>query len=187
MYNRMLVPPEFVVPDGLACGSYHLRMLSITDVEKDFEAVMASRERLAGLLDPESSWPQGLTPAEDLIDLAWHQREFTLRHSFAYTVMALDESLCLGCVYIFPSNAPAFDAAAFYWVRSGADAAARDADLGARFRSWLQIDWPFNAVAFPGRSISWAEWKHLQPTPYVSSKRRKPAPGPIAKEQVGTP
>ena len=161
MYHRALVPPEFVVPDGLACGTYHLRMLSIHDVTKDFEAVIASRERVAGLLDPESSWPQGLTPEEDLIDLAWHQREFTLRHSFAYTVMAIDESRCLGCVYIFPSNAPAFDAAAFYWVRSGADAEAHDADLGARFQangckrfqSAHERLRPGNATALKGHSL----------------------------------
>lgn len=186
MYHRALVPPEFIVPDGLACGSYHLRMLSIIDVDKDFEAVIASRDRVSGLLDPESSWPQGLTPEEDLIDLAWHQREFTLRHSFAYTVMATDESQCLGCVYIFPSNAPAFDAAAFYWVRSGADAEARDADLGARLRSWLQSDWPFNVVAFPGRGVSWADWIHLQPLALNRGKRQKPSQKATTTERVGT-
>lgn len=180
MYNRTLVPPEFIVPDGLACGTYHLRMLTIRYVDKDFEAVMASRERIAGLLDPESSWPQGLTREEDLIDLAWHQREFTLRHSFAYTVMAPDESQCLGCAYIFPSNAPAFDAAAFYWVRAGTGADARDADLGDRFRGWLRTEWPFHAVAFPGRSIPWAEWKRLQPPPMARGTKRMPAQSPLS-------
>ena len=23
---------------------------------------------------------------------------------------------------------------------------------------WLKKDWPFSKVAFPGRSISWADW-----------------------------
>ncbi|MDX2307165.1 MAG: hypothetical protein NW216_02895 [Hyphomicrobium sp.] len=159
MYNRPLVPPDFLVPDRLDCGTFHLRMLAIGDFEKDYAAVMASAERLTGLLDPDSPWPAGLTLEEDMIDLAWHQREFTLRHSFAYTVMSNDGIDCLGCCYIFPSNVPAYDATAFYWVREGSDALERDRDLGNVLRNWLKDVWPFRAVAFPGRDITWPVWR----------------------------
>jgi hypothetical protein len=171
MYNSPLVRPDFVIPDQLDGDDYVLRMLSIDDVEKDFEAVMASAGRLRGLLDPGSTWPDGLTLKEDLIDLAWHHREFTLRRSFAYTVMSKDESRCLGCCYIFPSRVTAYDAAAFYWVRSGPDAERRDAELGTRLRNWLRAAWPFETVAFPGRDIPWTEWGLLQPP-------NGPNPGP---------
>ena len=162
MYNRPLVPPDFVVPDRLDGQGHILRMLSIDDVEKDFEAVMASAGRLRGLLDPSSTWPDGLTLKEDLIDLGWHQREFTLRHSFAYTVMSDDERRCLGCCYIFPSNAQGYDAVVFYWVRAGADAENRDAELGARLRAWLDCVWPFKRIGFPGRDMPWSEWAAVQ-------------------------
>jgi hypothetical protein len=162
MYNRPLVPANFVVPERLDCGSYHLRMLSTLDVDKDYEAVMDSRDRLKGLLDPDSPWPEGTSKDEDLIDLAWHQREFTIRHSFAYTVMAADESRCLGCVYIFPSNVKGYEATVFYWVRSGPDVTARDSDLGTRVRTWLREVWPFRQVAFPGRDVDWATWRKLE-------------------------
>lgn len=122
---------------------------------------MASSSRLRGLFGPESEWPIGLTAREDLIDLAWHEREFTLRRSFAYTMMSADESRCLGCCYIFPTVTDAFDAAAFYWVREGSDAAARDLELGERMRAWLREIWPFQRVAFPGREQSWEEWRRL--------------------------
>ena len=161
MYDQPMVPADFVVPERLDCGTYHLRMLSIEDVEKDYEAVMASRERLTGLLDPDSTWPEGLTLKDDMIDLAWHQREFTLRHSFAYTVMSADESKCVGCVYFFPCNAEGYDAAAYYWVRAGENAAARDAALGAQISDWLNAAWPFKSVAFPGRQLSWPQWRAL--------------------------
>jgi hypothetical protein len=157
-----MVPVDFTVPEKLDCGSYHLRMLSIDDVAKDFEAVVASRDRLIGLLDPGSSWPDGLTLNEDLIDLAWHQREFTLRHSFAYTVMSADETRCLGCTYIFPSNAAGYDAVVYYWVRTGVDAQTRDDALGVQVRQWLAVSWPFKSIAFPGRDISWPDWNLLQ-------------------------
>lgn len=155
MYNQPLVPPGFHVPERLTGNGYYLRMLSIDDVEKDFEAVMESAGRLKGLLDPESSWPEGLTKKEDMIDLAWHQREFTLRHSFAYTVMSADESKCLGCMYIFPSKNAAFDAAVFYWAREASNANAIDQELGILIRTWLAEVWPFKAVAFPGRDTPW--------------------------------
>jgi hypothetical protein len=151
MYNRLLVPKDFAVPDGLDCGSYKLRMLSADDVDMDFEAVVASTARLRGLFGPDTTWPEGVTRRENLVDLGWHEREFTLRHSFAYTAVSKDGSRCVGCVYIFPSTKPGYDAVAFYWVRSGPDADARDQDLGARFRAWLQTSWPFQRIAFPGR------------------------------------
>jgi hypothetical protein len=161
MYGRALVPDDFEVPKRLEGPGWHLRMLSVDDLDKDFEAVVESADRLRGLFGPESMWPDGVTLAEDLIDLAWHQREFTIRHSFAYTVMAADESRCLGCMYIFPSERRGYDAKVFYWVRSGPVAEARDAELGQQVRDWLAARWPFAAVAYPGRDQPWEVWQGL--------------------------
>lgn len=159
MYNRPLVPIDFVVPDRLQGNEYYLRMLSVDDLDRDLEAVVESADRLKGLFDPDSPWPEGLTKKEDLIDLAWHQREFTIRHSFAYTVVSNDDARCLGCMYIFPSANPNFDAAVYYWVRSGADADSRDAELGGMIRDWLRAAWPFKRVAYPGREQNRADFK----------------------------
>ncbi len=155
MYKQPLVPAGFHVPERLDGNGFHLRMLSIDDVDKDFEAVIESADRLKGLLDPQSPWPQALTKKEDMIDLAWHQREFTLRYSFAYTVMSSGEHKCLGCVYIFPSKAASFEAAVFYWVREGDNADAFDKELGNLILQWIIEFWPFKAVAFPGRTEPW--------------------------------
>lgn len=38
------------------------------------------------------------------------------------------------------------------------DAAAR---LAAEFRTWVQEAWPFQQVAFPGRSSAWDDWLAL--------------------------
>jgi hypothetical protein len=153
MYRRPLVPSDFIVPTGFRHKAFAARMLSMRDLIADYDAVMSSEGDLIGLLDPDSDWPRGLTLEEDLIDLGWHQREFTLRHSFAYTVVEPDESLCLGCCYICPSDLPGFDAAAFYWVRSS----HKDLEeaLNASFRSFLVEEWPFSHVAFPGRDQPW--------------------------------
>ena len=73
-------------------------MLTVNDLVRDYDAVMSSVDHLRSTYsqDSGSDWPAGLTLEEDLVDLGWHQREFTLRISFAYTMMAPDESRCLG-------------------------------------------------------------------------------------------
>jgi hypothetical protein len=158
MYARPLVPEGFHVPPRLDGDGFHLRMLSVHDVVKDYAAVMESEARLIRFMNPHGTWPRDLTIEENLIDLGWHQREFTLRHSFAYTVMNDDESRCLGCCYIYPSDRPGYDAMAYYWAREAEYRDGFDTVLGEAFRRFLGKDWPFQRVAFPGRDIPWQEW-----------------------------
>ena len=160
-YWRRLVPDDFQVPDRLDADGFHLRMLTVNDLVKDYDAVMSSEARLKGSMSPDSEWPEGLTIEDDLVDLGWHQREFRQRRSFAYTVMSPDESVCLGCCYIYPSDKGGFDAKAFWWVRSSTLADGLDDRLGAAFRAWLRDHWPFKRVAFPGRDIAWNGWQKL--------------------------
>lgn len=149
MYKRPLIP-GFTPPARYDGAGFHLRMLTIHDVVKDFDAVMAAGDRLKGAMEPGSTWPDGLTLEENLIDLAWHQREFTIGHSFAYTVMNSAETRCLGCGYINPPDVPGHDAVAFYWARDP----AFDVTLGQAFRA-LVAQFPLTRVAFPGRDQPW--------------------------------
>jgi hypothetical protein len=158
MYSRPLVPATFAVPQRLDGDGFILRTLTVNNVVKDYDAVMTSADRLVGMLSPTSSWPRGLTLEDDLIDLGWHQREFAMRHSFAYTVMSPDEAECLGCCYIVPSDKAGYDAAAFYWARTSVIASGFEDRLGAAFRAWIAKDWPFGRVAYPGRDIPWNDW-----------------------------
>lgn len=155
----MLLPSEFVTPAGLETDEFRLRMLTIHDLVKDYEAVMTSREHLQGIFGPKSSWPRAdLSLEQDLIDLGWHQKEFQNRTSFAYTVMSLDESCCLGCVYLYPTAPVDYDAQVILWVRQSELSNGLEARLMAAVKEWIAQDWPFAKVAFPGRDISWAEW-----------------------------
>ena len=112
---------------------------------------MSSVEHLRGLMD-DSGWPEGLTIKENLIDLGWHEREFTLRHSFAYTVLSLDETVCLGCCYIYPDDISLDKINAFYWIREKYLKDGYEDELGMVFRKWLENDWPFKSLSFPGRN-----------------------------------
>lgn len=171
MLAPALVDPSFPVPDQIASDAFRLRMLTIHDLIKDYDAVMSSIERLTTVFGDESGWPRNLTLEQDLIDLAWHHKEFQRRTSFAYTVMSLDEQVCLGCVYIMPperghrdasaSEATGYDAAVYLWVRDSAYETGMDSLLFEFTKQWIATAWPFQCVAYPGRDIPWDEWKTL--------------------------
>ena len=158
--KRHFVPTEFAVPSELSTANFTLRMLSIDDVEKDYEAVTSSAERLSRVW-PDSSWPAGLTLRQNLIDLGWHENEFQNRSSFAYTMVAPDESQVLGCVNFYPTKKAGYDTEVFLWVREGEVANDLDQALFEVVHQWLASDWPFENPAYPGRTISWEHWDAL--------------------------
>ena len=120
-------------------------MLSVDDVVKDFDAI-CDRVDHEGQPQP----PFVPTVAENLVDLGWHQKEFELRRSFAYTVVAPDESQVLGCVYLNPSET--HDVRVRMWVRRGAWAAGLDQLLEAAVREWVDREWPFQGVDWADRA-----------------------------------
>jgi hypothetical protein len=147
-----LIPDDFAVPAGLDHEQFRLRMLAASDVEADYEAVMASQTRLRA--GSPHGWPrEGFTLEENLADLVRHEQEFHDRVAFAYTMVSPDESKVLGCVYINPpepasdSAADGHDAQAYMWVR---DEYHPDltGTLFVAVQDWLDRDWPFQAVRY---------------------------------------
>ena len=139
-----LVADDFDVPAGLEHERFRLRMLTVDDVAKDFDAISARVDHLGA--------PQPMfvpTIAKNLVDLGWHQKEFELRRSFAYTVVAPDESAVLGCVYLYPSET--HDARVRLWVRKSAWDDGLDPVLEAAVREWVASRWPFERVTFEVR------------------------------------
>ena len=158
--RALFVPKSFFVPSELSTANFTLRMLSVDDVEKDFEAVISSAARLSKVW-PDSGWPAGLTLKQNRIDLGWHEKEFQNRTSFAYTVVAPDESEVLGCVYFYPTDKAGYDAEVFLWVRESEAATDLDGELFEVVQHWLASEWPFENPAYPGRTISWEQWDSL--------------------------
>jgi len=156
-----LVADDFDVPENLETSEFRLRMLTVHDLIKDYDAVMSSADHLKSVW-PESAWPEGLTLEQNLIDLGWHQKEFQNRSSFAYTMLNLDESTVMGCVYIDPTEAQGYDAEVYLWVRASELQSGLDARLFATVKKWLVNQWPFENPAFPGREIDWKVWEALR-------------------------
>jgi len=153
------VPEEFMVPE-LETEEFRLRTLTIHDVVKDYDAVMTSVDHLKTIW-PGSTWPEGLTFEQDLIDLGWHQKEFQMRTSFAYTVVNPSESLVLGCVYINPTSKRGHDAVVYLWARQSELAGGLETRLFASVKKWIAREWPFKKVAFPGRDMEWEVWRAI--------------------------
>jgi hypothetical protein len=139
-----LVADDFEVPAGLEHERFRLRMLTVDDVEKDFDAINARVDHLGAPRPPFVD-----TIRLNLVDLGWHQKEFELRRSFAYTVVAPDESEVLGCVYLNPSET--HDAEVRLWVTKSAWEDGLDPVLEAAVRDWVATRWPFERVAFGER------------------------------------
>jgi hypothetical protein len=169
-----LVPPDFVVPASKENEHFRLRMLTVNDVVKDYDAVMSSSKELQEMFPAWAGWPKGLTLEQDLIDLGWHQAEFQMRSSFTYTVVSLDESEIIGCVYILPfymsdfdigtpkKNNGNFDAVIYMWIRTSSLEGGMDTFLFDNVKKWINTEWPFKNVAYPGREISWDKWATLK-------------------------
>jgi hypothetical protein len=156
------VPADFNIPVKLQTEKFRLRMLTVNDLVKDYDAVMTSLDHLKGVFGPSSQWPsKELTLEQDLIDLGWHQKEFQRRSSFAFTVMNIEESKCLGCVYIDPTLKTGYDVEIYLWVRESEIKNGLDSILYDAVKKWIAEEWPFKKAAYPGREIDWKEWESL--------------------------
>lgn len=157
-----LVPADFNVPTVFENQHLRIRTLTVNDVVKDYDAVMSSIDHLQGVFGPNSTWPSpDLSFEQNLIDLGWHQKEFQIRSSFAFTVVTLDEERVIGCVYIFPTGKGDFDASITMWVRADVVKDGYDSILFNTVKDWVSADWPFKNPAYPGRTITWEKWSLL--------------------------
>jgi len=142
-----LVPESFQVPEQLRHPKFVIRKLCARDVYLDYIAVMSSINIIRQTRGGE--WPTSdLTFEDDWIDLAWHQREFEHRSSFAYTVMHPNETECLGCLYLYPAGfrfaaSDECDVDVSFWVTQKAYDQGLYPELYATLKNWLTQAWPF--------------------------------------------
>ncbi|NHC47118.1 GNAT family N-acetyltransferase [Motilibacter aurantiacus] len=156
------LPRDFRLPLPVEHERFTLRHITVHDVIRDYDAVMSSRERLWAQFGEVWGWPaEGLTIEQDLIDLAWHQKEGDLRRAFNLALLSPDGSQLLGCVYVDPPEKAGADADVAFWVRASEAGTGLEAELEAFVRRWLAEEWPFGTVRYPGRDLTWAEWEAL--------------------------
>ena len=158
---KEFVPKDFVIPKSLKSNLFLLEVLSPEVAEIDYDAVMSSRVRLRSVFGKSTEWPSDNLSLEDNInDLEKHKKEFEERVAFAYTVLDLSRENCLGCVYIDPGKKSNFDCEIYLWVRDSH--INLDSELYNTVKFWIESNWPFKQIVFPGREISWDKWNELQ-------------------------
>ena len=148
------VPDTFRVPTALITQQFVLKPLKEIHAELDYRAVMSSVEHLTGVIG-RNDWPGDLTLEEDRYALAGHEWEFENRTGFVYTVMNRAESEVIGCVYIYPSRLDDFDSEIVLWVTEKEFKLGMDEILFNTVLEWIDQEWPFEHIIFPGREIKW--------------------------------
>lgn len=142
-WKRMKPHPSFVdwnIPIEHRLGLVVLKALTTKDLDRDYTAVMQSAAEIRAA-NPNSNWPpDGLTREQNLIDLAWHQKEFEARRSFAW-VIEDEKGAYAGCAYVSPSINGEKTADVVWWWRTGASVERQH--FRNLFLEWLAgTDWP---------------------------------------------
>lgn len=151
------------VPAELGTSEFVLRPVTGDDAAMDHAAVMETREDLR--LWEQSSWPEDDFTVEanrkDLVDL---EQRHTAGRADAYTVLDPLGSACLGCVYVFPTDAtflakamvtPAgadvwadVQAVVYFWARRSRMETGLDGRLLDALRAWFAEAWKLERTVF---------------------------------------
>ena len=154
-----LIPASFNPPTRIETPGFTLVPLSPAVVKVDYDAYMSSVEHLQKTFTRSTDWPHaGISDADAMLDMQTEEGRFKARKSFAYSVLTPDGSRERGSVYVSPSPVAGYDAVVRMWVTEAEYDAGFDAELYKWVANWVQKDWPFRNVAYPGRSIDWATW-----------------------------
>ncbi|MEX2301947.1 MAG: hypothetical protein WD733_13480 [Bryobacterales bacterium] len=156
------IPQDFEPPVSAEGDGFILKPLGPDVMQADYDAYMSSIEHLQKTFTRTDKWPrEGLTIDDAAEDMANEKRRFDARESFAYAVLTVDGSRERGCVYVRPAGKPGYDAAVQLWVTKAEFDDGFDELLYSWTIEWIDSEWPFETVAYPGRNISWAEWEAL--------------------------
>lgn len=151
------------VPPELRTDEFFLRPIVVGDTEKDYAAVMETREPLR--LWRQSTWPEDeFTVEENRKDVLDMEERHAAHRAFNYTVLDPAGTRCVGCVYVFPTSATFLakatvtpvaddswadvDAVVFFWARLPEMEKGMDERLLAALRTWFRDEWKFSKTAY---------------------------------------
>jgi hypothetical protein len=156
------VPAGFNPPAEFRSASFKLVPLGPALAKQDYDAYMSSIEHLQKTFSGNDRWPTAkLTMEDQAKDMAGEKSRFDSRKSFTYSVLTLDGSKELGCVYISPSRKQGYDAMVRIWVTKDQFDKGFEATLIPEVKTWLAGVWPFPRIAWPKREIAIEEWNAL--------------------------
>ncbi|MEM6487815.1 MAG: hypothetical protein AAF677_06005 [Pseudomonadota bacterium] len=126
---------DWEIPRRARLNGFLLTALGVDDLDEDYAAVVESTALIAGVMGDD--WPQGLTRAQNLIDIAWHQKEFDKGRSFAWVIRDGGVGAApayWGCAYVSPTWERG-QARTVFWFRTGHE--ARGQTFRTAWDAWL--------------------------------------------------
>ena len=139
------------IPQPLVTDRFLLEPLCAAHAEVDFDALMSCRLRLREELQWGEWPPEDFTLELNRDDLRRHHNEFLRGEAFAYTVLNLDGTGCLGCIYL--ERCLEIDGAQLaYWVVD--DAITMESLLVNTVLHWAHEEWELTKVLLPLRSAN---------------------------------
>lgn len=158
------IPEEFEPPVLVETEDFNLVPLGPDLVDIDYAAYMSSIEHLQETFTQSTNWPREDISDEDAMqDMLNEQGRFERRESFAYAVLTKDGEREMGCIYVRPVSKPGYgyEAEVSLWVTQADFDAGFDAELYEWTMQWIEENWPFEDVAYPGRDPEWDTWDQL--------------------------
>lgn len=157
LIKKLTLPPEFTPPTKLVYEDLIARPLRRGDLADDLAGVNSSIEIIQSTRG--GSWPtEELTEDFDLLDLAWHEREFRDQTSFAYVVYT-SQGKYIGCFYLYPigertpynEQTKDYDVDASWWVTTEMYTKDYYVKLQEALATWMSKDFPFNKVYYSNK------------------------------------
>jgi hypothetical protein len=137
------------VPDSFDGPGFRFEPLGPQHNDRDYAAWTSSMEHI--LATPgfnASPWPRPMSIDDNFHDLVGHADDFLSREGFTYSILDGDE--VIGCLYIYPSTTPQFDARVRSWVRESR--ADMDSVVWESTSEWLAEEWPFENPLYEERT-----------------------------------
>ncbi len=147
------------VPGFISTSEFIFEPLLPDHVALDYEAVMSSKVFLRKW--SQSTWPtDNFTLDENLIDLIRHSQEHINNLAYTYTILNIDRTRCLGCIYIKPvesitantseeeNKLRTFDAILSFWVRESLQENQMEQSIIDFLIKWMKETWKFNELVF---------------------------------------
>ncbi len=157
--KKLQLPQGFIPLTKLTHEDIEARPLNRQDLADDLEAVNSSLEIIRQTRG--GSWPEEELNSEfNLLDLAWHEREFRDHDSFAYVVYDTSGQY-VGCFYLYPmgertelnNDLLQYEVDASWWVTASAYEKGYYDKLYVGLKEWLVSSFPFKEVYYSNKEI----------------------------------
>jgi hypothetical protein len=153
------LPEGITAPSRLENEDFYARPLARNDIDADLAGVNSSIEIIQKTRG--GSWPSGvLNKDEDLLDLAWHEREYKDGDSFAYVIYTNNDEY-VGCFYLYAVGVRTplteqnidYDVDASWWVTTDMYENGYYEKVYEALHKWLTENFKFSKVLYSNKHI----------------------------------